>query len=168
MPPAVRSASVVRPAARGRRSGRYRAMQALSYPASAAADSPVLGAHAPYGTTTRQNAHGTELEVCYRWHPWFGHRVTLVRKLQKRTSDSVHVELERAGRSRLLELPSWMLDRAACAAMELRSEPRVECAHLRSLRELLQYVTARDAIMVRDPGSPNSGDADEEATFVSA
>ena len=120
--------------------------------------------HACRCTTTPQNAHGTEAEVCYRWHPWFGQRVTLIRTLQKQAVDVVQVELEQDGRTWSVELPSWMLDRAACAGMELQSEPRVGCAHLRSLRELLRCVTARDARMDRHPCPPIPGDADEDAT----
>ena len=115
-------------------------------------------------TTTQQKTHGTELEVCYRWHPWFGRRVTLIRTLQKQAIDAVQVELEQDGRTWSVELPSWMLDRVACAGMELQNEPRVGCAHLRSLRELLRSVTPRDVRMDRHPCSSIPGDADEDST----
>ena len=46
---------------------------------------------------------------------------------------------------RLLELPTWMLDRAACASIRIDTRPRIDVAALDALTMLLVEVAATDA-----------------------
>ena len=50
-----------------------------------------------------------------------------------------------AAACRSLELPTWMLDRAACASMRMDTRPRVEVAALDALTTLLAEVAITDA-----------------------
>ena len=110
-------------------------------------------------TTPRQNADNTELLVCSSWHPWHGLRVSLVRVVRRSIVAVAHVRCDIDGRSRLLELPLWMLDRSTCAQMQLAEQPQVRVEHLRRLRELLLNVVSSKATMDRHLGTPSSGDA---------
>lgn len=112
-------------------------------------------------TTTRQNAHGTEVVVLYRWHPWCGKTVQVMSLVEKRPETVLRVKVECAERSPLRELPVWMTDSAECASMVLANEPIVSSDSLRSLRNLLEAV--RSEVVERQHLEPESeGDADEK------
>jgi hypothetical protein len=85
--------------------------------------------------------------------------------MHKGSADVVHVQAEVDGRAQLLELPGWMLDRAACASMQLVEHPCVGCGELRGLRELLLHVTSSEATIDRHLGSPSPGDADAQSSI---
>src|SRR5262245_39055923 len=95
------------------------------------------------GTTTRHKTHNTELEVHYRWHPWFGLKVTTSRSCMRQAVVCLQATLEHDGRLQLLEMPGWMFDRATCAAMPLADHPTVGIKHLRALRDLLTSAAGR-------------------------
>ena len=52
---------------------------------------------------------------------------------------NIYAALERDGRLQLLEVPGWMFDPAACAAMRLSEHPFVPAKPLRALTDLLTY-----------------------------
>jgi hypothetical protein len=122
-----------------------------------------MNACVAYCTTERQNAHGTEVVVCYPWHPWHGLTVRQVRVVSKRSGTVLHVSCDREKRSRLREIPAWMVDAAACAAMRLCELPLVDCGSLRLLRELLESCvneTRKGVVKNQHPDSSRKGDAD--------
>jgi len=90
-------------------------------------------------TTKLENAHGTEFrEVLYRWHPWFGLRVT-VHEAVSRSDGIVFRCTLTGGRGRQLELPAWMFDRAACRDLfPLSTTPHATKAALCALADLLR------------------------------
>ncbi len=108
-------------------------------------------------TTTRQNAHGTEVVVSYRWHPGCGKTVQVVSLVEKRLESVLRVSIEWSGRAPLRELPVWMTDSAACASMVVADEPIVSAESLRSLRDLLE--TVRSGV-VESQHLESEGDAD--------
>jgi len=114
-------------------------------------------------TTTRQNAHGTEVVVCYPWHPWYELPVRLFRSMTKRQEAILHVTTEQDKHTQLREVPAWMADPAACASMGLAGQPTVDCEALRSLQELLRWIDARhNEYVIEDQhlSSRLKGDAD--------
>jgi hypothetical protein len=124
-------------------------------------------------TTTRQNAHSSELEIVYPWHPWFGRTVAIRRAVNRRVRTVLHVECEDGGRTRVLEVPRWMCDRATCVVMNLSDQPQVSCEHLRLLQELLVCTSMKeldgleqrakeDVIEKQRLDSSSKGDADAQ------
>src|SRR5262249_13995166 len=85
----------------------------------------------------------TEVEVDYRWCPWFGLKVTTSRSCMRQAVACLQATLEHDGRLQLLEMPGWMFDRATCAAMPLADHPTVGIKHLRALRDLLTSAAGR-------------------------
>src|ERR1700682_2838116 len=76
---------------------------------------------ASFGCRTRQhNAHRTEQrEVLYPWHSWAGRTVYIHEVIEKVSGHAVRCSLEGDAMAPRLELPDWMLDRAACFGMEI-------------------------------------------------
>src|SRR5438045_3012717 len=67
------------------------------------------------GTTQRHNTHIRDLgKICYPWHPWHGRAVCVQAALVKRGQAVAYCSLEDLQTSRVLEMPLWMLDVAAC------------------------------------------------------
>ena len=67
-------------------------------------------------TTERQNTHVTDqLEVLYPWYPWFGKSVYIHSVIDKPEASVFRCNLSGRRSDRLLEVPIWMFDRAACA-----------------------------------------------------
>jgi len=89
-----------------------------------------INAYVIDGTTTRHKTYSTEFEVHYPWHPWFGLKVTINRSCPRQGVVCVQVTLKQEGRLQSLEMPGWMFDRAACAAMSLAGHPAVGIKHL--------------------------------------
>jgi len=116
-------------------------------------------------TTTQHKTHSTELEVHYRWHPWFGLKVVVNRSHTRQGVACIYAVLEQDGRLRVLEMPSWMFDRVICAALPLADHPSVGIKHLRALRELLTCTTrtsGEDLVETQHLDSLRKGDADEK------
>ena len=89
-------------------------------------------------TTRRQNAHRTEeRKVLYPWHPWAECIVHIHKVIEKAAGDVARCSHDDGASGRLLELPIWMFDRSACAAMRVEAFPRVDIAALQALRLLL-------------------------------
>jgi Integrase core domain len=89
---------------------------------SAREPSPVHSAHV-----------GQELEVHYRWHPYFGHKVIVRRAAQRATGRFLSI-MGPAGV--VVAIADWMLDPVVCAAMPT-GMPRVDLAALVELKRLL-------------------------------
>src|SRR5262245_66489584 len=105
------------------------------------------------------------MEVHYRWHPWFGLKVTVNRSYMRQGSVAIYATLEQEDRHQLLEVPSWMFDLATCMSMPLVDHPYVGIKHLQALKELLKAAaegTAADMIRTQHLGSLRKGDADEK------
>ena len=80
------------------------------------------------------SAHvGQELEVHYRWHPYFGSKVGIRRVEQRATGRFLKV-LGPAGV--VVSIADWMLDPIVCAGMTIGA-PRVDLAALIELERLL-------------------------------
>jgi hypothetical protein len=98
--------------------------------------------------------------VLYRWHPWYGQTVKVVRTVEKRTGFVVRVSAERDGRIQQIELPRWMTDSVLCASMTLAERPVVSIDALQSVRELLEIVGSRAMVEVQHLTERPRGDAD--------
>ena len=89
-------------------------------------------------TTRRGNAHRTEeRKVLYPWHPWAGCIVHIHEVIEKAAGDVVRCSHDDGASGRLLELPIWMFDPAACAPMRVETFPQADIAALQALRALL-------------------------------
>ncbi len=89
-------------------------------------------------TTRQRNAHRTvQREVLYPWHPWAGCTVQIHEVIEKASGDTVRCGFEAGAAGRCLELPAWMLDRAACFGMRLEVRPQVTTRALSALVTLL-------------------------------
>jgi len=109
-------------------------------------------------TTARQNTHVIERrEVLYRRHPWFGRLVHVHQMIDKPGEAVFRCNLTDCRSDRLLEVPIWMFDRAACAACR-----RVAMAHV-DLDTLTVLVE-----LVRDAGCTSFVDFQAEVTRVAA
>jgi hypothetical protein len=107
------------------------------------ADYSDLGAGVPYGTTQQHNTHIRDLrEICYPFHPWHGRTVWVHSSLIKRGRSVAYCSLEDEN-SRVLEVPLWMLDVAACCKIRV-SQPRFVSTHsLRELKQVLESARSR-------------------------
>jgi len=80
------------------------------------------------------SAHvGQELEVQYRWHPYFGRKVVIRRITQRATGRFLNI-MGPAGV--VVTIADWMLDPVVCAAMP-KGTPRVDVTALVELKRLL-------------------------------
>ena len=97
----------------------------------------------------------------YRWHPWYG-RDLLTRKAGGANASTAYFcKLPETGPElSLLELPQWMFDEAACAAMRLELSPLVDSATLRQLQATIVTVRAclsRSGVTTRAIPTSESG-----------
>ena len=96
-------------------------------------------------TTSRHNAHGTEIpddrEVYYAWHPWVGKTVRVHKVIRHATGAIARcTAIEGEPPERSQELPVWMLDAAWCREMRRADEPVASLDALGALRALLGAV----------------------------
>ena len=92
-------------------------------------------------TTRRQNTHVTESvdqrEVVYPWHP-LGGRVVFVREVIEKASGAFARCRELGDRQgRVLEVPVWIVDAAACRTVRRAASPVADLRALVALRVLL-------------------------------
>src|ERR1700759_5326725 len=93
------------------------------------------------------SAHvGRELEVHYRWHPYFGCKVVIRRIAQRATGRLLSI-LGPAGV--VVTIADWMHDPIVCAAMP-KGAPRVDLAALVELKRLL--MCAADSTLLGGSG----------------
>jgi hypothetical protein len=106
------------------------------------------GARGAFGSGDRSrqpNTHSTESrEVCYPWHPWFGHAVVVYEVLVKQGHSVCRCGLEEQRNRRSIEIPTWMFEPATCGRLRVLSVPTVECDALRELQALLRRVQHPD------------------------
>jgi len=87
------------------------------------------------GQLLGHSAHiGEEVEVHYRWHALYGRRVRRYYREKRRGTDVVVVEGEPG---MAIVIAAWMLDRSACAGLEI-GEPQVSVPALVDLERLLK------------------------------
>ena len=83
-------------------------------------------------TTIRQKAYGTQVVVCYAWHPWHGSTARVERTVRKQSLAVLRVLCNRDQPAALYEIPVWLVDRADCALMTAS-----EKGHTAVVKELL-------------------------------
>lgn len=98
-----------------------------------------------HGDTTQQ--HNTHIrdrrEICYSWHPWHGRAVLLHASLLRRGQAVAYCSLEEVQTCRVLEVPLWMLDLAACSKTPVFKLGFVSTDSLRELKEILESARLR-------------------------
>jgi hypothetical protein len=105
---------------------------------SSAFPSRVQDARGPRGTSQQHNTHISEhREVFYPWHPWHGRKVWVHTTLVKRGRAVAHCSLEDVQPFRVLEVPPWMLDVAACCKTRVAKSGLANVESLRELKALL-------------------------------
>ncbi len=161
-PPAGDNASAARPAAPGipPRQGTANHWAPANL-LLGAAHCPAPGAAAPHDTTPRHKTPLTDVRrVHYAFHPWFG-RDVFVLEQGVRGGQVVYDARPDQESARALEIPAWMFDAVACAALTVRDQPRVSFQALRGLRQLLGARPAPGAgVEDQHPPAPSKGDAD--------
>ena len=110
---------------------RFHAPAACSSPT--ARSHPNRGSSAGCGTKRHSIYRFGTVVIAYPWHPLHGRQLPVVRRRGRRGAEVIDVEV-RAGVSR--ELPAWMSDEAACAAMSV-GPAQVSVAALNELRAVL-------------------------------
>src|SRR5215467_14129558 len=99
----------------------------------------------PLGATQQHNTHIRVIrEICYSYHPWHGRSVWVHATLVKHGQAVVHCSLEEIQTSRVLEVPSWMLDAAVCCKARASKPGFASAQSLRELKEVLQAAQPRD------------------------
>src|SRR6516165_8164626 len=105
---------------------------------------PCLGGCVQHGTTQQHNTHITDVrEICYSWHPWHGRAVRVHTSLVKRGQAVAYCRLEDVPACRVLEVPLWMLDVAACCKTRASKSGFASAQSLRGLKEVLQAAQPR-------------------------
>jgi hypothetical protein len=131
-------------------------------------NSPATDGDAPRHTTSQHKTHNTATcDVHYPWHPWFGHRVLIIEHLNRCDRSVARCRREGDDSGRALELPHWMLDRAACCTLRLADAPVVRATDLRRLRDLLRQASGSHqcgAVQDRYPSSSPGGITDGPTT----
>src|SRR5262245_42563108 len=95
-------------------------------------------------TTQQHNTHIRDLrEICYSWHPWHGRAVWVHATLVKRGRAMAHCSLQELQTSRVLEVPLWMLDVAACCKTRVSKPGFASAQSLGELKEVLQSALPR-------------------------
>src|SRR5215467_15762524 len=106
--------------------------------------SPCPGDFVRYDTSQQHNTHIRDLrEICYSWHPWHGRAVWVHATLVKRGRAVAHCSLEELQTSRVLEVPLWMLDVAACCKTRVSKPGFASAQSLGELQEVLQSALPR-------------------------
>ena len=120
-----------------------------------------IGAVGGSCTTRRGNVHRTEeRKVLYPWHPWAGCIVHIHEVIEKAAGDVVRCSHDDGALGRLLELPIWMFDPAACAPMLVETFPQADIAALQALRALLDATAiGGGAVGLASLNAPVSGAA---------
>src|SRR5215831_5883552 len=102
---------------------------------------PDPGADVPHDRSRQPNTHNTEWRnVCYPWHPWFGRTVAVYEVLAKRGQSLCRCGFEDERSVRSVEIPTWMLEPAACCRLPMMAVPTVSSDALMALKALLRTV----------------------------
>ena len=76
--------------------------------------------------------------IHYPWHPWAGQNVRLVLSLERASERCFRVDRVVGGKTKRMDIPAWMFDRANCAIMIKHEVPHVTVSTLCGLGELLR------------------------------
>ena len=79
--------------------------------------------------------------------------------IEKEAGDVARCSHDDGASGRLLELPIWMFDHAACAPIRVETFPRVDIAALQALRALLDATAIGGVLGVASSNAPDSGAA---------
>jgi hypothetical protein len=94
-------------------------------------------------TTQQRHTHIRDLrEILYCFHAWHGRAVWVHASLVRRGRAVAYCSLEDEN-SRVLEVPLWMLDVAACSKTALSKLAFVSAESLRELKEILESASLR-------------------------
>ena len=94
-------------------------------------------------TTQQRNTHIRDVrEIRYCFHPWHGRAVWVHASLIRRGRAVAYCSLEDEN-SRVLEVPLWMLDVAACSKSAVSKLGFVSADSLRELKEILESARLR-------------------------
>ena len=103
-----------------------------------AADCLCLGEGVGDDTTQQRNTHIRDVrEIRYCFHPWHRRAVWVHASLVRRGRAVAYCSLEEEN-SRVLEVPLWMLDVAACSKNQVSKLGFVSTDSLRELKEILE------------------------------
>jgi hypothetical protein len=100
-------------------------------------------------------------EVSYRWHPWNGKNVVVIREVTKSGQSFVHCRLENGEVS--LAIPLWMFDGPRCSSFHVSDNPHVHWNRLRDLETLLRDAATHqleNEHSAFDPGGKTYGRAE--------
>jgi len=115
--------------------------------------------------TAQHNTPKHEIrEVFYPWHPLFGKSVTVQCQLVKWGCRVFRCLVPGQEAAKGCEIPIWMLDRARCAAMQLKAEPRVSWEALLSLQQLWNEALKPAKALRQPAGKSPAGNAYEQET----
>ena len=102
-----------------------------------------LGDCARDGTTQQRNTHIRDVrQIHYCWHAWHGRAVWVHASLVRRGRPVVYCSLGDEN-SRVLEVPLWMLDVAACSKTQVSKLGFVSTDSLRELKQVLEPARLR-------------------------
>jgi hypothetical protein len=105
---------------------------------------PYPGGSVQNDATQQHNTHIRDLrEICYSWHPWHGRSVWVHATLVRRGWAVAHCSLEDVQTCRVLEVPLWMLDVAACCKTRVSRLGFASAQSLRELKEVVQSALPR-------------------------
>jgi hypothetical protein len=94
-------------------------------------------------TTQQRNTHIRDVrEICYCFHPWHGRPVRVHASFVKRGQPVAYCSLEDVN-SRVLEVPLWMLDVAACSKTQVSKPGLASTQSLRELKQVLESARLR-------------------------
>ena len=115
-------------------------------------------------TTTRRKPHGTEVDICYRWHPWYGRTEQVVRSIARQPETVLRVR-DGLKPERSLEIPMWMVDSAICTLMKFSEAPVVDAQALSALASLLdRRICSHEVGMLKSQHLSFSSQGDTDAT----
>jgi hypothetical protein len=91
-------------------------------------------------TTQQHNTHVRDIrEICDAWHPWHGQAVWVHASLVKSGREVAYCSLEDVQTCRVLEVPLWMLDVAACCNTRVSKPGFASAPALRELQAVVRW-----------------------------
>jgi hypothetical protein len=106
---------------------------------------------------TTHDLHTTK--ICYRFHPFYGVEVEVVRYLRRTESAVLIVRLPGGAQ---LALPEWMLNSQACDRLSYEERPRIALDALLDLRRLIDAQHIKNATQDRSCAESPSGGQDAQ------
>ena len=94
---------------------------------------------------TTHDPHATK--ICYRFHPFYGVEVEVIRFLRKSESAILMVRLPRGAQ---IAVPEWMLIPQVCDRLTVEDKPRISIDALHDLRRLIRAQSLNNSL--KTPG----------------